>query len=206
MEMFERDVQPVLDEYLKDIISEKNFRSEARAWDNYADYRPLIERAKDHHIPVIAANAPARYVNLVARKGLTALYRLDRSARQWIGPLPIDTLSGPYAQKFLEAMGGHVMPGMHLYESQNLWDATMAYSIKKALKRHRRATVLQLNGRFHSDDHTGLAERLRRLRRPLLTISCFRAEDFDQPSWDTYKTLADFVILTRAAAEPSHRP
>jgi len=64
MEMFETDCQNVLDEYLSGFIREKNFITEARAWKNYKDYRPLIEFAKASHIPVVAANAPARYVNM----------------------------------------------------------------------------------------------------------------------------------------------
>src|SRR5688572_10861789 len=35
MEMFERDVQIVLDEYLKNQISETHFISSSRAWGNY---------------------------------------------------------------------------------------------------------------------------------------------------------------------------
>src|SRR5580704_5606490 len=64
MEMFETDCQKVLDEYLSGFIREKNFIAEARAWKNYADYRPLIELAKANHIPIVAANAPDRYVNM----------------------------------------------------------------------------------------------------------------------------------------------
>src|SRR6201996_7924723 len=43
MEMFETDCQMVLDEYLDGFIREKNLVSDARAWPNYKDYRPLIE-------------------------------------------------------------------------------------------------------------------------------------------------------------------
>src|ERR1700761_1761841 len=70
MEMFETDCQTVLNEYLRGFIREKNFITKARAWHNYKDYRPLIELAKENHIPVTAANAPARYTNMVNRLGL----------------------------------------------------------------------------------------------------------------------------------------
>lgn len=47
MEMFERDVQVVLDEYLAGLITESHFRSSSRPWPNYeTDYRPLVETAK----------------------------------------------------------------------------------------------------------------------------------------------------------------
>ncbi|RYG10744.1 MAG: hypothetical protein EOO07_21665, partial [Chitinophagaceae bacterium] len=38
LEMFHTDVQPVIDEYLAGMITEKNFIKEARAWNNYKDY------------------------------------------------------------------------------------------------------------------------------------------------------------------------
>src|ERR1700712_5738831 len=65
MEMFETDTQPVLNEYLRGLIREKNMMIDARAWPNYKDYRPLIELAKTNQIDIIAANAPARYTNMV---------------------------------------------------------------------------------------------------------------------------------------------
>ena len=59
MEMFERDVQPVLDQYLAGEIDESEFVANARPWPNYrAHYRPMVEFAKRNGIPVVAANLP----------------------------------------------------------------------------------------------------------------------------------------------------
>src|ERR1700743_2767162 len=77
MEMFETDCQNILDEYLDGFIREKNFITEGRAWKNYKDYRPMIEWAKANHIPVVAANAPSRYVNMTDRLGLAGLQQLN---------------------------------------------------------------------------------------------------------------------------------
>ncbi|MGF1926118.1 MAG: ChaN family lipoprotein, partial [Bacteroidia bacterium] len=52
MEMFHTDVQPTINEYLMGIISEKNFIKEARAWNNYKDYKPMIELAKANKLDV----------------------------------------------------------------------------------------------------------------------------------------------------------
>src|SRR6478672_2293760 len=73
MEMFHTDVQPIINEYLSGIISEKNFIKEARAWNNYTDYRPMIEEAKLNKLAVIGGNAAARYSNTVTRNGLAIL-------------------------------------------------------------------------------------------------------------------------------------
>ena len=59
MEMFERDVQPVLDQYLAGTITEEQFLKDSRPWPRYAtDYRPIVEFARAHHLPVIASNVP----------------------------------------------------------------------------------------------------------------------------------------------------
>lgn len=197
LEMFEADVQPVLDEYLAGIISEKNFRKESRSWNNYDDYRPLIESAKQDGIAVVAANAPARYVNLVTRKGLVALSGLSRQAKKLVAPLPVDTLTGQYLYRFNEIMGGHDMPNMHLYQSQNFWDATMAYFIRKGRRQHKAQIVLHLNGRFHSDYRSGVAERLINKGEKVTTISCFAVDSLDNVNWMQYSNLGDFVIVTR---------
>ncbi len=204
MEMFHRDVQYIVDEYLTGQISEKNFIKEARAWDNYkADYKPVVEFAKEHGLPVIAANAPSRYTNLVTRKGLDALNGLSKDVKKkYIAPLPIDTLTGIYYDKFLEAMGGHTTPGMNLYQSQNFWDATMSYSIAEAMKKHKHAVVFQMNGRFHSEYHSGLAGRLERVyKKKVTTISAFAPQDFESPDWAAYAPLADYIIVTRPAVK-----
>ena len=47
MEMFERDVQPVLDQYLAGTIPEEQFLKESRPWPRYAtDYRAIVELAR----------------------------------------------------------------------------------------------------------------------------------------------------------------
>ncbi len=89
LEMFERDVQPVLDGYLAGLYPEEQFLKAARPWSNYgAAYRPLIEYARAESLAVIAANAPRRTVNLVAREGPEVLQTLPMAERQWLPPLP----------------------------------------------------------------------------------------------------------------------
>lgn len=201
LEMFERDVQGVLDEYLMGLISEKNFRKEARAWNNYDDYQPLVAYAKENRLKVTAANTPARYVNRVTRLGLGALTELDKIAKKnFLPPLPVDTLGGKYAALFAEIMGGHEMSGMHLYQSQNLWDATMAWSIHQVMRENKRSVVFQVNGKFHSDFHTGLVERLvRQYGHKVVSISCIPVVDITKPDWQKLAGIADFVILTASS-------
>src|SRR5690606_38152495 len=87
MEMFVSDDQLVLDEYLAGIITERNLMKDAVLWGNYHDYHPLVEYAKAHGIPVLAANAPSRYTNRVTREGLASLRTLNKYARSLLAPL-----------------------------------------------------------------------------------------------------------------------
>lgn len=204
MEMFHRDVQYIVDEYLAGLISEKNFIKEARAWDSYkTDYRPAVEFAREKQLQVIAANAPSRYTNMVTRKGLASLNGLSKEVKErYIAPLPVDTVTGLYYDKFLEAMGGHTTPGMNLFQSQNFWDATMSWSIAEALKKRKKGVVLMFNGRFHSDNHLGLVRRLEtNYKKKVTTISSFAAADFASPDWSKYAAQGDYILITAGRPE-----
>ncbi len=108
LEMFERDVQLILDEYLAGVITEGAFREDSRPWPNYKDdYRPLVEFAKEKHFPVIAANAPRRYVNRVSRLGTDSLGDLSSAALTYLPPLVYAPASAAYAADFREVMSNH---------------------------------------------------------------------------------------------------
>lgn len=198
LEMFHTDVQPELDEYLAGVISEKNFIKESRAWGNYKDYRPLIEYAKQNRLKVIAANAATRYSNAVTQGGLKVLENFPKTSFNFLPPLPIDTAQGRYYEKFTETLGGHSMGSMKIYQTQNLWDATMAWSINKFIKANRGIKVFQLNGRFHSDEKLGTLAKLQQLNPKLkiLNISSFSDESFINPNWEKFKNLGDYIIIT----------
>lgn len=199
MEMFETDCQMVLNEYLENFITEKSLISDARAWPNYKDYRPLIDYARLNHIPVIAANAPARYTHLVNRDGLVSLERLSEAAQSYLPPLPIDTLTGPYYEKFVAEMGGHsAVAGTQLYQAQSLWDATMGWSISKFYKAHREYKILQINGGFHSEEKLGTAEQLKIYapKAKILNIAASSDDSFNNPDWSKFTKMGDYIILT----------
>jgi len=207
LEMLTTADQLVLDEYLAGLITEKNFTSDAGLWENYADYRPLVEYARKHGLRVVAANAPRRYTNRVSRAGLESLHDLPYQSRALLAPLPIDTLTGPYYDKFASMMGGHQNMGdMKIYQSQNLWDATMAYRIHLFLTNYPRAKVLHLAGRFHTDEKLGTVAQLAKYAPHLRVrnISCFKHAAFEAPDWDAFAHLADFIILTNPETPPTY--
>jgi len=94
LEMFETDVQPVLDEYCSGLLRTTDLMHDARPWSNFnKDYSQLVEFAKDCRLRLCAANAPRRYVAAVARSGREALDSFPTSAQAFLPPLPYPTPS-----------------------------------------------------------------------------------------------------------------
>lgn len=208
LEMFERDAQIVLDEYLQNLITEKKFLDDSRPWNNYkTDYRPLFEFARENNLPVIAANAPRRYVNMVSRSGRAALDKLAPDARKYLAPLPFGQPSKNYAAKFTALMNGMEMKNSNLIDSQTLWDATMAFSINEFLTKEKTALVVHLNGSFHSESRMGAPEHLTRFnpKAKFIVVTMKPEKDFTNFIKSRDENLGDFVILTDAAVPRSFK-
>lgn len=211
MEMFERDVQIVVNEYLSGLITEKQFLDSSRPWGNYkTDYRPLVEFAKEKRLEVVAANGPRRYVNMVSRGGRDTLNGLSKDAKKWLPPLPYATASDAYGAKFKALMGPSPEAQMgidNILSSQSLWDASMGYSVSRIFKRNKNALVVHLNGGFHTESRLGTVEHLLKYRpKTRVIVITMRAED-DFKTFDKTKhtDLGDYVILTDAKLPRSKR-
>lgn len=202
LEMFESDVQIILNEYLSSLILEPQFLAGSRPWANYkSDYRPLVELAKEKKLEVVAANAPRRYVNMVSRGGRAKLNLLSRPAKTWLPPLPYGQPSEAYAKKFKARMGPSPEARMgidNILSSQSLWDASMAYSVAKRLKTNRRSLVVHLNGSFHTESRLGTVEHLLKYRPKtrVLVVTMQYADDFKTFDKAKHTGIGDFVILT----------
>lgn len=202
LEMFERDVQTVVNEYLKNQITESHFLAASRPWANYkTDYRPLVEYAKEKKLEVVAANAPRRYVNMVTRLGRASLGALSPEAKRWLAPLPYAEASEVYAKKFNGLMGAMNDSGKQanpMLASQSLWDATMAFSVAEKLKDDKNALVIHLNGSFHTENHLGTVEHLLKYqpKAKILVITMRYEEDFKNFDQGKHAESGDFVILT----------
>jgi uncharacterized iron-regulated protein len=200
LEMFERDDQLVLDEYLSGLLPEKQFVKEAKLWNNYAtDYKPLVMLAKQHGVPVIASNVPRRYANLVFRRGLAALDSLGAEAKTYMAPLPIPvdfTLPG-YAAMIRE-MGEHGGGSAHwLAQAQAVKDATMAHAILQ--HKQPQQTVLHVNGAYHSQNKEGVVWYLLQAQPylPIVTVQVVRQQTVGKLDPD-HHNLADFLIVVPA--------
>ncbi|MGE3332559.1 MAG: ChaN family lipoprotein [Rhodospirillaceae bacterium] len=187
MEQFERDQQAVLDEYMAGKIGEVTMAGRIELWSNYGtSYRPLVEFAKDHKLPVIAANAPGMVVRCVGIEGPSFLARMKPEQRPWAAR-ELHLEDGPYKDKFMgfaTSDAGHggdpdAKPGakrapsdqaLRAFAAQVVRDDTMAESIADHLQKSPGRKVFHTTGYFHSDAFLGTVERLK-LRMPNLKIA-----------------------------------
>ncbi len=204
-EMLEADNQLIVDEYLAGLIEHEHLMNEAKVWENYdADYRPLVDIAKEHRLRFIATNVPRRYANLVAREGAKALERLSGEARRYMAPLPVTVdLSTPGYRQAMEigmAHGAH-FDAQNFVAAQAIKDATMAYFILK--NRGLKDLFIHFNGDYHSKNCGGICWYLKRYD-PHVSVRTISSVSRDTPAFDdTCKGLADIVLVVPAAQERS---
>lgn len=208
LEMFERDVQPLVDAYLAGRLPEDSLLGNGRPWPRYAtDYRPAVEWARAHGWPVIAANVPRPIASAVSRGGLGVLDTLGE--RRAHVAAEIACPRNDYFERFAATMAGHV-PGdteeakaaaiERYYQSQCIKDETMAEAIVRAKANAGPVPlVVHLNGAFHSNYGLGTAERVER-RLPdarLLVITAIPVENLDgiKPSGEERKQ-GDWLVYT----------
>ena len=220
MEMFERDVQDLVDQYLTGALNEVDFLASSRPWDRYAtDYRPMLEIARVRGWRVVAANIPRRIASAVSKTGLTMLDTLNGSERSYAA-LSNECPHDRYFELFTESMGNHSAGNgpasagdveaarvitQRFYEAQCVKDEAMAESISRAfLNGGRRTPVVHVNGAFHSDYGLGTAERVKR-RVPdakLVIITAVPTADIASPDVAAYSSRGDFIVFTlRAGAQ-----
>jgi uncharacterized iron-regulated protein len=200
MEMFERDVQGVLDDYVAGTITEEQFLKAARPWPRYAtDYRPLVEFAKAHKLAVVASNVPRRVASDVGKTGMSAVEGLGPDRRHAARDLQCPT-SGSYYDRFVEAMGDHAGSTPNFYFAQCVKDETMGESVAETFQKATgRVAIVHVDGAFHSDFGEGTAGSARRRMpgRRIAVVSILPVADIDaaKPA-DADLKRADYLLYT----------
>lgn len=167
---------------------------------------PLLLTAKQSDRPVIAANAPRRYVRLARTKGYGHLEAMTPAQRATF-VLPEPEPAGGYRDRFFDLFGGD-MHGQSLtpeqiegyWRAQTMWDATMADSVTNALNPERRPVVLVV-GRFHVEQDGGVPQLIRAQRPDAEVFSVImatrdqiekaRSQPEDSPMADAVWVLKD---------------
>lgn len=198
-EMFEKDNQLILDEYLSGEISKSSFTKEARLWPNYkTDYAPLVDFAKDSNLRFIATNIPRRYASVVYKNGLEALDSLAPEAKTYIAPLPIDyDPEVPCYKNMMSMAMGQGHGGQNLPKAQAIKDATMAYSIAGYAGDGK--LFIHYNGSYHSDNFEGILWYLNRYKPGLkiVTIASVEQKDLNDLAEENMN-LGNYIIVVDA--------
>ena len=197
MEMFERDVQGVMNDYVRGRIDEAAFLKHSRPWKEYArDYRPLVELARERKLDVIAGNLPRTVAGKVASKEGSMSPFLPRTTTA-----PLDR----YWELFAETMKGH--PGAdgaveRMYRAQCAKDDAMAEGIADYLATHphRQPLVIHCTGSFHTDYGLGTAARLAQ-RAPLsqaAIVSMIAVPDVAKADVTNDRKRAHYLLIVTA--------
>lgn len=204
LEMFERDVQPVMDRYLAGEITEAEFLAQSRPWPRYvADYRPLVEFAKARHLPVIAGNIPRYIAAQYAKEGVFAPEHQQYLPRRTYAP------EGAYKAAFykeMEGMGGEgmrILPTRYqaMYRAQCLKDDAMAERIADYAAAHADTLLYHVQGAFHGRGRLGVVEKLAALqpKLPVTLLSPVVEEEGVAPAAlaKKYAGDGDYLLLLK---------
>jgi uncharacterized iron-regulated protein len=210
MEMFERDVQHVLDAYIAGQIDEAAFLEQSHPWGSYhTAYRPLVERARATGGRVVASNFPRSLRRRMSMEGREVLDQLegDESAH---APAELFPNTEAYWRRVDNAVRGHLAmmradnqdDPQRQYSTQTLWDNSMGDACAQALDESPGALVLHVNGGFHSSYWDGTVRQLL-LRKPdakVLTVSivpCANPSVADVSG----EPVADYIVFAEQRAQ-----
>ncbi len=211
LEMFERDVQPIMDNYLAGKISEEELIINSRPWPDYLKfYKPLVELAKANKAPVIAANIPRKYASVYSSDGWTGIEKLPKEERAFIAS-KMQIKEDIYMTNFYNTMKGNM--GMDAnapvsanlentlylyYGAQVIKDETMGESIVDFMNKNKGWKTVHFNGDFHSNSYLGTVQKVmdRDKSAKIAVIAPVYVESGAKPEYDKKnKGEGDYLIV-----------
>ncbi len=200
MEMFQRPFQKAINDYLDGAINEKQFLKSTeyfKRWQfDYNLYREIIEFAKAKNIPVVALNQWSEITKKVAEEGFDGLDFLEKREI----PEGIDMADEEYRSLLSSVFKSHRQRQNwnfdYFYESQLLWDETMAYTADEFLKKNPDCQMVVLAGVGHIMHGYGIPKRVFRLNgKDFVTLI---------PSTSTIEEdIADYVLFPEPLQAPA---
>lgn len=207
LEMFQRPYQKALDQYLAGEITELQLQAATeyqKRWGfDWEYYAPLLRFAKQHHLPLLALNTPTEITQKVARQGLGSLTPAEeRSLLRG----SVDTNNPAYRQiifRTYQEHQGHASQGFEFFfQTQVLWDETMAAAITNFLQTDPGKQIIVLAGKGHIQYGYGIPSRVARRikvsqsqRRPLVQYSIL-LNPTDTPATFGQQPAADYFWYT----------
>lgn len=201
VEWFQRPAQPHLDDYIAGRIDEKTLLSRSEYYQrwrfDYRLYRPILQYARRHGIPVIALNAPVELTKAIGDKGLDGLTPAQSAQL----PPVIDRSNQQYIEQLREVFDHHPKAEErnfeHFVDVQLTWDETMAQQVADYLQRHPQQRMIVFAGIGHVQYGWGIPDRVARQSglRPVIVLP---TDDGKEP-----EGRADYLVMTREQKLPA---
>jgi uncharacterized iron-regulated protein len=201
MEMFTQSKQQALDDYLSGKTNEEEFLKSSdyfKDWKfNYHLYREILYFAKEKQIPVIALNLKRELIKKVARNGLDNLTADEKKKI----PEDMDMSDSEYKKRLQKTFSHHDkargIKFENFYQSQILWDETMAHSIDRFLRQNPKHQMVIIAGAGHIAYGSGIPKRTYRLNgKEYVTL-------LNAKSGGPRKGFADYVLFPETLSAPA---
>lgn len=209
MEMFPREVQPVLDRYSGGAVTEEAFLKEVnwnKVWGYpFQLYRGILTFANAKGIRIIGINAPRDIVSKIARTGLSSLSQPERNRVatdfHLEDPNHRELIRSEYEQHEKESIRDFDA----FYEAQLAWEETMSETLASTLASLSNGEqIIVLIGRGHISHREGVPaltkERIDHLYRTVAAMP------IDHPGFSADPGIADYVwIVEKSQSMPRGR-
>ena len=201
LEMFQRPFQKWLDDYISGKIDEEEFLRGTeyfKRWGfNWKLYKPIIDYAREHRIPLVALNMRAEITNKIAKGGLESLSPKEKAL------IPeIDRSNLAYREFLRFVFESHqnqqneIKDFDSFFEAQLVWDETMASSIVSYLKLHPDRQMVVIVGRGHVVYGYGIPSRIARRGISDYAIVLMGPDEYLAPG------MGDYVLFPQPVKPP----
>ncbi|NEX20783.1 PDZ domain-containing protein [Thiorhodococcus mannitoliphagus] len=174
LEFFQQPFQQDVDDYVEGKIDEADFLRRTQYFDrwryDYRLYRPILQFAREHRIPVIALNLESELTRKVGDAGIDGLSDEERARI----PAQMDREDPAYRARIERVFRHHPADQQrdfdHFFEVQLLWDEGMAERAAAYLEQNPETTLVVLTGGGHVEYGQGIPKRLMRRQRVPMAI------------------------------------
>ena len=156
---------------------------------------------------------------MVAKQGWPEIEKLPAEQRAHIAAEHV-VVNDRYRTEFIATMvaniGGKDIPPRlekrfeSMYAAQCAKDDTMAESIRDYLDRNPGKKIVHYNGKFHSDEHLGTAQKLawlnEKLKVGVVSIQPIDSDNIMKQMPEKDKKLGDFIIYCRRFSNSDSSP
>lgn len=198
VEWFQARFQQHLDDYIEKRSSEKEMLTRTEYYSrwrfDYRLYRPIMQFAREHGIPVIALNASTELIRAISAAGIDDLPE-DLEAQL---PSSYDFSNAAYEEKLKRVYEMHAKRSSEFdwfQQAQLTWDETMADNVVKYLEQNPGHRMIVFAGSGHISHRHGIPSRVqRRMDVEDATVMTFKGEQLEPGAAD-YLVIAEEVKL-----------